>query len=73
MRDTATSFALRAEKSVQMDSIGSGDIRALCSELLGLCTAVEGIKGRRSDSEAPIEHHIKNHGDGLPYLGLGRA
>lgn len=30
MSDTATSFALQAERSVQRDSLGSWDIRALC-------------------------------------------
>ena len=36
MRDTATSFALQAEQSVQRDSIGSGDISALCPEFVGV-------------------------------------
>ena len=54
MRDTAISFALHPEQSVQRVFIGSGDIRALCPELLGPHIAVDGVVGGRSDSEARI-------------------
>ena len=66
MRNAAIfSFAHQAEQSVQRDSIGSGDIRALFPELLGLYNAVGGVMGGRSDSEAPIDHQtMKNCGDG---------
>ena len=74
MRDAATSFALQAEQPVQGDSVGSGDIRAFCPDLLGLYIAVDGVVGSRGDSEAPIEHQaVKNRGDGPPYLGIGRT
>ena len=54
--------------------MGSGDIRALCPELSGSYIAVDGVVGGRSASEAPIDHQtIKNRGDGLHYLGLGRT
>ena len=69
MRNTATSFALQAEQSVQRGSVGSGDIRALCLEFFGLFIV---IIGGRSGSEASIEHQtIKNRRDSSSYLGLG--
>ena len=74
MRDAATSFALQTEQSVQRDSRGLGDIRALCPELLWLYIALNGVEGGRGDSEAPIENQtVKIFGDGPPYLGIGRT
>ena len=35
--------------------IGSGDIKALCPEFLGLYIAVDGVVGSRGDSKVPIE------------------
>ena len=35
--------------------IGSGDIKALCPEFLGLHIAVDGVVGSRGDSKVPIE------------------
>lgn len=73
MRDTATSFALQAEQQVQGGSIGLGDIRALCRELLSLYIARDGVVGLRGDNDAPLEDQtVKNLGDGLPDLGVGR-
>ena len=73
MKDAATSFALQAEQPVQGGFVGSGDIRAFCPDLLGFYIAVDGAVGSRGDSEAPIElQTVKNHGDGPPYLRIGR-
>ena len=63
----------KKEKSVKRGSIGSGAIRALCLELLGLYIAVNGVIWGRSDSEAPIDHQTLRQWGGSPYLGLRRT
>lgn len=49
IKDTARSFALKAEESVQRDSMGFGDIRALCPKLSWFYIALDGVirGGRR--------------------------
>ena len=59
----ATSFALQAEQPVRGNSIRSGDIRALCPELLGLYIAVDGVvESRGGDSKGTKQS--KPVGDG---------
>lgn len=61
---------------VRRDSIGLGEIGALCPEfvMVVLYIAVDAIVGRGGDSEAPIDNHtIKNLEKGLPYLRIGRT
>ena len=74
MRDAATSFALQEEQPVQGGSIGSRDIIAFCPELQGLYIVVDGAVRSRGDGEVPIGHQaVKDSGNGVPSLGIGRT
>lgn len=73
MKDAATSFALQEEQQVQGGSIGSRDI-ALCPELQGLYIVADGTVRSRGDAKVPTGHQtVKDSGNGVPFLGIGRT
>lgn len=71
IRNIMTSFALQAEQPVQRDSMGLGDILALCPDSSEFYVTADGVLESRGDSKAPIASDLQ--ADGPRSLGIGKT
>lgn len=74
MKNAARSFALKAEESIQRDSMGFGDIRALFPKaFVVLYRSRRRCRVEKATARLLIENQaVKTLGHGPPYLGIGR-